>query len=609
VQLASPSRRALGLAAAGALGLSTLVVGLPGIAAASTALPGSTTITVPDGACGLALTLTGGHGAAAGGNPGGAGDVVGVTLPVVAHDDVSLEVVPLPGGTATGGGAGGTAIGVRWGGDLVAIAGGGGGAGTGTGAYGGAAGGDADPFGGDFDAGSADDQWYYGGGLPGQQDGTDGAGGYVVDDDADVPVTSAEGAPGVDGAGGSGGPGAGAGGSGWGGGGAGASDGTDGAGGGSGSSYVNTVDFDVADIAERTANTGAAAGASYDWVTCPPAQAPGAPDIDRVDAGDGSATVVAWPGEQDPADDSALTYEYRLDGGSPHALTTSPGGGDLVEGPITGLTNGTAYSVQVRNTSDAGTSAWSDAVSVTPVHLVGAPTAFGATVGVSSIRLSWAPPAGETVIGYEAWAIPGADPQSNAGQVDCAPLGADARSCVLGVPAGQQYTVGVRSAGGSSTFLVTAVVPAPSVPATVPTASAPLGTADTSLTPGQEVTVSGTGFLPNSTVSLAVYSTPTTLGTVTADAQGAFRREVTIPSSLAAGAHTLVAAGVDAQGNPRYLTQAITVTTGSGTAAAGTGGTGALAYTGASVALPALGGLAALAVGGGLVVAGRRKRA
>ena len=91
------------------------------------------------------------------------------------------------------------------------------------------------------------------------------------------------------------------------------------------------------------------------------------------------------------------------------------------------------------------------------------------------------------------------------------------------------------------------------------------------------------------------------LTSTVADGAGNIYVTVTIPAGLAAGSHTLVAAGVDAQGNPRYLTLPITV-------AGGTTGSGGLAYTGASVAVPAIGGLAALVVGGGLVVAGRRRR-
>jgi titin len=111
------------------------------------------------------------------------------------------------------------------------------------------------------------------------------------------------------------------------------------------------------------------------------------------------------------------------------------------------------------------------------------------------------------------------------------------------------------------------------------------------------MTISGSGYAPNSTVTLAIYSTPQVLTTVVTDASGNFTATVTVPAGLAAGNHTLVASGVDSSGNVRYVNLAVTVS-GSGAAT--------LAYTGADVALPAIGGLAAVALGAGLIVVRRR---
>ena len=87
---------------------------------------------------------------------------------------------------------------------------------------------------------------------------------------------------------------------------------------------------------------------------------------------------------------------------------------------------------------------------------------------------------------------------------------------------------------------------------------------------------------------------------MTADQDGRFTVDVTIPASLASGSHSLVASGVDFNGNSYVMRSDFTV-----------GAAGAqqakLPFTGASVALPLLGGLVAVGVGGGLLVAARRR--
>jgi hypothetical protein len=120
---------------------------------------------------------------------------------------------------------------------------------------------------------------------------------------------------------------------------------------------------------------------------------------------------------------------------------------------------------------------------------------------------------------------------------------------------------------------------------------------------GAEIDVAGSGYLPESTVTVVVYSEPTVLGSAAVDASGAFSASVTLPEDLPAGAHTLVASGVDPQGNPRYLTLPITV-------AGATGAVhGRLAFTGFDVQAPLTGGLAALGIGTALIVVSRRRRA
>lgn len=50
------------------------------------------------------------------------------------------------------------------------------------------------------------------------------------------------------------------------------------------------------------------------------------------------------------------------------------------------------------------------------------------------------------------------------------------------------------------------------------------------------------------------------LGTATTDANGGFTKQVTIPATLAAGQHNLVASGVDTAGNIHQIRMPVTIT-------------------------------------------------
>ncbi|GAA4167864.1 beta strand repeat-containing protein [Gryllotalpicola koreensis] len=103
---------------------------------------------------------------------------------------------------------------------------------------------------------------------------------------------------------------------------------------------------------------------------------------------------------------------------------------------------------------------------------------------------------------------------------------------------------------------------------------------------GDTITVSGTGFAALSAVQLAVYSTPALLTTATTDASGAFTATVTVPDSLADGAHTMVALGSTPAGAERTLGARFTIpAAAAGSAAsahAAVPAAGALAATGAA---------------------------
>lgn len=342
--------------------------------------------------------------------------------------------------------------------------------------------------------------------------------------------------------------------------------------------------------------------------------APYSPNIHSVTAQDTSAVVDFYPDQGDQTTAAPTGYEYTLDGGTTWTAVTTQQLDPTATSPtaertftLSGLTTGHAYSVQMRATSQYnGTSQASSASDFTPTHTVAAPANLKATVGPSSITITWDAPAGETgITGYSAQVIPGARPQSSQGMVQCPAMDASARSCTLTVPAGTVYSVGVNAlnpAPGLGAFLVSDSVPAPSAPASVPTGSGTLqsGTAAVaaSLTAGQKVPLSGSGYAPNSTVSLFVYSTPTLLATVTTDATGSFSTYVTVPSDLAPGGHHLVAAGLDPSGAMRYLRSDVTVAVPANQ----------LAWTGFETMPYVVAGVLAVAAGVGMVLISRRRR-
>ena len=335
------------------------------------------------------------------------------------------------------------------------------------------------------------------------------------------------------------------------------------------------------------------------------------PEVYQLWATSSTAELQFYPWTAEDAPE-VTGWEYTLDGGAtwrPLTITWAEGG--VRAAVVEGLAVQTDYSLRIRAISAAAVDPESEAVTFRT--LVDAPTAVKATVGTSSIRLDWAPPAAGTgVEGYVAWALPGTDPQSSQGLVECPELDAAARSCSLVVPAGTEYSVFVAaydSEIGDAAGVVSASVPAPSAPATVPTVTKPFVTDKNAVgTPaaGDKVTLKGAGFAPGSTVSLFIYSTPTPLGQVTTGDDGTFTATVTIPAGFS-GNHSLVAAGIDPSGAPLYLRMDITIA--GAAVAAGAAATGGLAYTGFT-ALPFVGGgLLALLAGGGLLVAGRRRHA
>jgi LPXTG-motif cell wall-anchored protein len=342
---------------------------------------------------------------------------------------------------------------------------------------------------------------------------------------------------------------------------------------------------------------------------------PNAPTIDAIQGGDrmlGVYFLPNHPGQGDTAP-AAQTWKYDHDADGAFELATVGDRNGYLYFEIPGLDNGTEYSVVLRGV-DAGGVEGTISAPMTGTPYV-APNPVGAapvvTVGPASVTVTWtAPAAGGTfpVTGYLVNSY--ADSGFDGGPVRLCQTDAATLSCTAAVTPGWMYTIYVNAvdskdnrSADSPMAAKTAAIPGATVPAAVPAKNGdltlPAGTSST-VEAGKTVTVKGSGYMPGSAVTVAIYSTPQVLTTTVADINGDFTVTVTVPAGLAAGSHTLVAAGVDPSGAARYVNLVVTVTADGGAK---------LANTGADVTLPALGGIAALGLGAGLIAVSRRRSA
>jgi hypothetical protein len=555
VHLAAPSRRALGLTAVGAIAMSTTVLSLGGVAQAAaveTTSPfgvtydydGATdTWTVPAGYCSIDWHLEGAQGGTGSGDESGG---LGGSLDITTYLDDTTVATTF---TMAPGALGGDAI---------------------TGAPG--AGG-VNPLDSDYDGG------------PGRVDVDDNAGGgagaaSVVrgSDDSELRAFGGYGG-GIDDLGG----------------------------------YPAYSANYVFAITSEPQTNGVADGGNGRITATAELCTPAEPALDWLEGDDGKLYVHLSEGE---FGDAATTgYQYTRDGGATWpALTTTVEDGQVV-GTISGLTNGTTYTVKIRAIAANGAHSEETGPKTAMAYKrISAPTNVVATAGPSSIVITWDAPTTAGTYPLAGYIVGGSAREINgpngADGLACR-TAADVRRCVVTAEPGWTHSFSVtaidaeENPGHGAAMVTVSDVQRSSVPSAVPAKDGdlvrPAGQSG-SVAPGATVRITGGGYLANSTVTLIVYSEPQVLTTTVADANGNIDVTVTVPAGLAAGDHTLVAAGVDAQGNTHYLTLAITVT-------GGTTGSGGLANTGASIALPALGGLIALSAGGGLLLAARRRSA
>ena len=131
------------------------------------------------------------------------------------------------------------------------------------------------------------------------------------------------------------------------------------------------------------AKNAAGTGTNSPLASTTPLAAPSAPSITGITPGTGFLQVSFSA----PASNGGSTitgYQYRLDGGAwkNTAGTTSPK-------TITGLTNGTAYDVELRAVNSVGGGTPSEVATGTPFGLPSAVVGFRATPGAGNVLLEW----------------------------------------------------------------------------------------------------------------------------------------------------------------------------------------------------------------------------
>ena len=191
---------------------------------------------------------------------------------------------------------------------------------------------------------------------------------------------------------------------------------------------------------------------------------PGAPTISSVTGGDGSLEVTFTAGTSTLA---ITNYEYSINAGSSWvsaADATSPI-------TISGLVNGTTYSVLLRGVSASGSGTASSPVSGTPSALPGAPTITAVTGGGDGTSLNVTFVAGysggSTISDYEYGISPGENTNSFGSYVSIS--GTTSPFTISGLTSGATYTVRLRAKNTAGYSSASAFVPgvtlaAPSAP-------------------------------------------------------------------------------------------------------------------------------------------------
>ncbi|WP_433065911.1 fibronectin type III domain-containing protein [Dactylosporangium sp. CS-033363] len=287
------------------------------------------------------------------------------------------------------------------------------------------------------------------------------------------------------------------------------------------------------------------------------ASPPDAPTGVTVTPGDGTL-LVHWTA---PVNKGSGIDGYTVRTAADHSLSCGMVADTDDHCTITGLTNGTAYTVQVAadGTGDTGDSPWVSAPPAIPSKAPAVPAHVTATARVESIWVSWT--AGDPGTGIAKFR---ATASGHGTTMSCEAVASATGCAITGLTAGTEYDVRVQALGqygrDSEWSAVSMATPTDlTLPAEVPPSAGHVDSSSgTDVAPGEAITLSGTGYAPHTTITVVIYSAPQTLATTTTDGSGAFSVSVTVPAGYT-GQHTLVASGVDSNGTARYLTLGVDV--------------------------------------------------
>jgi hypothetical protein len=228
----------------------------------------------------------------------------------------------------------------------------------------------------------------------------------------------------------------------------------------SGLTNGNGYTFTVAAV--NGAGTGASSTAT---ATITPRALPGVPTNVVTTHGNGTIAVT-WAAPASDGGSAIVSYSATADPGGRACQWTTGALGCT----ITGLTNGSAYTVTVVATSGAGNSLPSDvSAASTPRTVAGAPTGVIATAGNGNATVSWQAPNSNGGAAITSYTV-----ASTTDSQTCVWVGGPLTCTVTGLTNGRVYTFTVtagNSEGSSAAALaVAAVVPsAPSVAQAAPT--------------------------------------------------------------------------------------------------------------------------------------------
>lgn len=266
-------------------------------------------------------------------------------------------------------------------------------------------------------------------------------------------------------------------------------------------------------------------------VTIVVAGAPGAPTITSITPSNQTLSINFTAG----SGSGVTSYQYSLDGG---AWTNRASGTTASPLQITGLTNGTTYSVRIRAVNASGNGTASTAVSGTPSDVPSAPTSVTAIGGEGQASVSWSAPVsngGSAITSYTVTASPGGSTCTTA-STSCTITGLGAGSYTFTVvatnsagnssPSSASPSVSVNQSASSTTQ-----VPSPKIPLINEFARGVM-----LIKPGQNAII--TGHRLNCTTQMSINGIPTNFKALS-PVDGQTRMSIEIPSSLQHGRHSL----------------------------------------------------------------------